>query len=524
MENALRELSSDDRLKMYKYLTDGCSHLWSKGKPDKEKILPMLRQFVLLSREDPEFSARFVSWAMKNSNSKDLQVVSIFANSLNDADGMPFTPGKKEPLKPEWRSVSSAAIQTLDPKLVLRIRKLAMEKFDVPNYLPKGTHLTTRLAKAIRKYVLYRQKNLNMMQGVRKAGLKNTMIELYRLAHLNPTDDVARILNWEQKDRVIEMSKSPFDFKGMKPLEIAKKIRDEKLPVLGVIGALPKITPTIAVALLENAKPDEAIILRKTFEEAGVLNDKEVMELYEKKVKASKIAIDRVRSIKGAGENVTKVLKSAKSETRKAETKQMGIGKVFMHIDISGSMEGAIEFAKERGAIIAEMVNNPEKNFKWAVFADKGFEIPLPEKFEEDYFKAALYKIRANGSTDCFATYGFARAFEAEVDIYVTDEGHNIGELSAKIKHFHEVNNLIPKPKCVVIVRFGNYTEVERAFMDNGIPVTVLKPDAVIGSALVTQSVATAIRGQMAIIDGIMSTPFLELPEWWNLINTKEKK
>jgi hypothetical protein len=514
--NALKELSSEERLKVYKQLTDGCQHLWSKGKMDKEKVIPLIQQFVLLGYSDPEFLARFTSWVFKNSNSKDLQVISTFANSLNSADGMPFTLGKKEPRKPDWRSVSSAAIQMLDPKLALRVRQVATEKFDVPNILPIGTHYTTRLAKAIKKYIKYREKNVSMMQGIRKSGLRRIMMNLYRLEHLNPSDEIAGILNWQQKNRKIKIKKSPFDFSKMKPIQIAEKIRKDKLSVLGVIGALPKITPTIAVALLENAKPDEAIILRKTFEDAGVLADKEVMALYEEKVKASKIAIDRVRNIKGAGEKVTKVLKTAKAETRKAETKDMG--KIFMHIDISGSMESAIDFAKENGSIIAEMVNSPEENFRWGAFNDRGKELKLPDKFEEDYFKARLFGLSANGSTDCFATYGFARAFGTDVDVYITDGGHNVGDLEDKIKHFHEVNDKIPKPKCVVIIKFrtsNTADTVERAFETNGIPVAILKPEAITGSALVAQSVATALRGQMAIIDGIMQTPFLELPEWW---------
>jgi len=52
-----------------------------------------------------------------------------------------------------------------------------------------------------------------------------------------------------------------------KEKEDAEKIRKEKLPPTGVIGALPdKISPVIAVSILEQASGNQAVILRELFD------------------------------------------------------------------------------------------------------------------------------------------------------------------------------------------------------------------------------------------------------------------
>jgi hypothetical protein len=48
-----------------------------------------------------------------------------------------------------------------------------------------------------------------------------------------------------------------------------------------------------------------------------------------------------------------------------------------------------------------------------------------------------------------------------------------------------------------------------------GIPVVVLDPNQLTESALVAQSIKTAIKGTSAILDEIMAEPLLTLPKWW---------
>lgn len=507
-------LTNEERLKTYQTIIDGCAHLYSKGKPQAEKIKETLSFLIELGQKDPYFLAHLTSWAQKH-ESRDLKIATIFANSLSSADGRPFSHRSKYK-KPNLRYVSAAALLNLDPKMALRVRDLGSLKFDVPKILNEGSHLTTAMKTAIKKYLKFREANLKILEGVKKAGLARIYKNLYRMVHLRPSDEAARILRWQQKDRKIEFKKSPFDFSGLKPIQIAKKIRDDKLPILGVLGALPKITPAIAVALLERATGNQALILRKTFEDAGVLEDREVKELYKSKIGEAKTSIDRVENLsKGASEEVKKIMKQAKSKVRKKETK--GLGKVFLHLDVSSSMHRVIDFAKKRGAVIAETVDNPKENFRWGEFNQSGRRLPLPEDFTEDAFAAALFGKVTSGTTDVFACYPMARNEGSEIDVIISDQGHNMGILEQKIRRYHEKNPDKKKPKtCVVVsIPFEKRGIIQQAYEANGIPVAVMKTDALTSSAGVAGAIRHAMLGPMAVIEEILSCPLLSLPSWY---------
>ena len=72
-----------------------------------------------------------------------------------------------------------------------------------------------------------------------------------------------------------------------------------------------------------------------------------------------------------------------------------------------------------------------------------------------------------------------------------------------------------------MVVDFSNGS-ADHAFKDVleklGIPVSVIKPQALTESALVSQAVKTALLGATAVIDEIMSTTLLKLPEWWETV------
>ena len=516
-EHVLESLTNPERLRIYNQLMAGCTHLWSKGKMQHEKVIPLLQQFIELGYQDPYFLGHLTAYIHKNSESKDLKVVTTYSNALNSADGLPFSPRSKY-FKPNLRYISYAVLQDLDPKQVLRVREMAGLKFEVPNRLRLGSHKPNGLVNSMRKYISFREKNSWMLDGIRKAGMRNIMMDLYRMTHTAPSDEAAAILKWKQKDgRNIELQRSVFDFSGLTVRQVATKIVTEKLSVLGCIGALNNITPTIALALLEVATGNEALILRKTFEDQGVFDNKQVLEAYEEKIKTARVSIDRAANLtKTASEDVKKAINRAKAEVHKAQAGD--IGKVYMHIDISGSMSRAIEFAKRHGSLIAECVQNPHDNFKWGVFNDRGRVLPLPQEFVEDAFHAVLYGLHDSGSTDVFALYPQARQFGSNVDVILTDQGHNCGDLGDKIHRYHVEHAAAVKPQCCVIVDFsptGLRGVVAQAYADNEIPVAILNPTALTTSALIAEAVKTAVKGPVAKIEEIMGTELPKLPEWY---------
>lgn len=516
---SLSYLTDKERLAAYQLIIDGCSHIWSKNKLQKEKALTAFNTLAPLTRNDPYFLAHLNSFVFRSkSDSKDIQVFTTFVNALSDANGLPFSPGSKYS-KPNLRVVSIAAVQQLDPKLAFRLLELSYLKFSVPNVLNEGTHFPNAIRTAVKRWLQYREKNLTIMKRAQEAGYGPTIIKMYKSLHMSPPDEVASVLRWKQKNRNITFSKSALDFTGLDDLAIAKKIQDEKLPVLGVLGALPRqMTPVIAVALLEQASGNQAVILRRTFEDAGVLKDPEVMKLYEEKIATASTALDRAKTLsEDASKEVKKAMMDAKSTARKQIVGD--IGKVFLHLDASPSMSETFEVAREKGAIIAEMVQNPETNFAWAKYDSYARDLPMPKEFTEDAFKAALFAQRIEGGgTNCFALYERARQFGADIDVHISDGNHNTGDLGSHIRNFHLANPSLPKPKAMVWIRIDNgYTEedLKDGYEENDIPVAVLKPSALSESALVAQAVRTAMMGPVAAIDEIMATPLLKIPEWY---------
>ncbi len=304
-----------------------------------------------------------------------------------------------------------------------------------------------------------------------------------------------------------------FDFKGLTDQQIAEKIRAEKIPVTSIV--LPgKISPIIAAAMLEQATPNQAVIMRATFDKEGLLKDKETQKFFEEKIKTAS-ALDRVERINTSiDKDVEAILKKAKSEKRKDDVGDLGT--VFIHIDVSSSMSQAIKEACDIGPSLAEAIKNPEKNFGWGLFNDRKRILENPKTFEKDAFKAVLYGVHSGGGTDCLACYDYAMEKGFKTHVFITDGGHNGPPLTTAIS---KVATKYGKPSTVVVVKVGSYDQtLKRAFESQGVPVTELEPKSLKESALVSQVIKSSLKGKAVILEEIMGTEFLKLPKWWSSI------
>lgn len=514
-------LSSEERLKAYQLIVNGCSHLWSKNELQKDKLSQVLQILIPLTKTDPYFLAHLTSYAFKKSQSRDLQVVLAYISSLSSADGTPFSLGS-EYVKPNLRSVGLSALHMLDPKMVDRVVQIANTKYGVPGYLNEAQHFPTTLRTSVRKYLEYMNQHPERVVGIKKAGLGKTLKRIYVAMKWKPSEEIVKILRWKRKDIEVDFGDRPYNFEKLSDLQIARLIRKEQIPYIGIMGELARIgkrvSPVIAVAMLEQATGNQAVIMRATFEDAGILKDPDVFKMYKEKIKLAKTAIDRADTISSnASMEVKEALSQARAANRQAQT--VGIGKVYLHLDDSGSMQDVRDIAIHRGATIAECVNDARENFRWGLFGARGIELPLPREFVRDAFAQVLFGQRDGGSTNCFALYPNAREFGADVDIFVTDQDHTDGNLSAKIKKYHENHPDVAKPKaCVIIHVTGRYRSphtVKEAYEANGIPAIEMQPETLVESALVVEAVKNAILGPIAIIDEIMESELLRLPRYY---------
>jgi hypothetical protein len=519
VEHKLSYLDDVERLKAYERITKGCMHLWSKNKLQEDRLVEVLTNFAELAEKDPLFLAHFTSYVFKNLDSKDLKVVSAFMNSLSDADGTPFFQGA-EYKKPNLRIISQAALCELDPKLVLRVVKLANSKRKIGSK-SAGTHFSRHLKTALTKYLRFREGNPKMLEGVRKAGLGNTMKSLYRVARIAPSVEAVKILRWKQKSgpgASVKIEKdSTFNFTGLSDLAIAEKIRTQRLKPMPTLGALPdKISPVVAAAILEQCSGDQAVVLTSMFEDQGLLKHAEVRKVYDEKIRTAKQALDRVERVKkDLDETTREILREARSAVRK---EQVGdVGKIFLHIDISGSMTDAIEIAKNRGSIIAECVKNPQQNFFWGAFNTNGYILQNPEKFTKDAFMARLYGVRPGGGTNCVAMFDAARKLGCDTDVYITDGQHTTGDVASLLRNYQRSGGTFPRQ--AVIIKCGTYTNtLEEGLKAVGIPTSTIAERQLTESALVTQAIRGAILGAGKVLEDVMSTELLSLPKWWEVV------
>lgn len=514
--NTLREYIPEERLTIFKFLLSACTHVYSKGKLNTDKFNELMPSFVKLTKEDPVFMAKLTAWSFKK-ESKDLQVLTVFFNSLSDADGTPFFKGSNKN-KPNFRIISAILLQEMSPHLALRVMELTRYKFSYDKYLSDGAHYSSIMKSAFKKYLLYRENNLNIIKGIKNAGLSKKLISMYKMMYLTPTIESASILNWKQRNR--KLNRNIVDFNSMTSSEIANYIKTEKIGVLVSLSMVPsdKMNVEIAKVIMEIATGNQVVILNNLFRTKGFLEIPEIKELFDIKIQDATTAIDRIDTLsKNLSDDDKKIMSNVRSKGRK---KEMGnIGKIYLHIDVSGSMSEAIEYAKNNSSIIAEMVNDPTNNFNWGLFGSIGRPHHLPKFFTKEDFHEVLYGVTAHdGSTDCLGTYKLAREFGADVDIYLTDQGHNVGDFSKRLKKLVEMHG---RPKSTIIIDFGDswnngYYDLKSKFELEGIPCVVIKSDIVLESALVTNAIKTAILGELEIVNDIMETNFPQLPKWYN--------
>lgn len=522
----LATLSSREVIEAISAIEQGCHHLYLKNKLQKDKLNELLPIFMNLAINDPVFLAHYTSYVMTKSDNKDIKLLATFASSLSEADGELFVPGGSL-RKVNLRVIAQAAVQdkSFDPKQIWRLIELANTKFAYDPRYKEGTHFSKSLKTAIKKYVRFRETNIKALEGMSKAGFGNRFKGIYKSMRMKPSDDAKRILGWRYSKNYSKAEgenvkkESVFDFNGLKPVEIAEKIRSEKLSPIGVLGALPdKISPVVAVAILEQCSGNQAVILREIFDSQGLLKNKEVLKLFEEKVLEARTALDRVDRINTeVDKTVTDVLKKARSTVRKEQADDLG--KIFLHLDVSSSMNTAISVAKKYGSIIAECVKNPEKNFHWGVFNGGIVKLQKPGRFDQEHFHQALQFVRASGATDMLANWDESRKLGCDVDIFITDCGHNGG------KFIERINSYAHKPKAVCIIDVNSEQRALHSvvgyFENNGIPVSVLKPETLTQSANVVSALNVALKGKDAIVEEVMSTPLLKLPRWWDTVSSK---
>ncbi len=228
--------------------------------------------------------------------------------------------------------------------------------------------------------------------------------------------------------------------------EKAKLIVAAKLPYRIASTLIPKMDASAGIALINAMSPTEALNSRKWVEGSGLLNIKEVKDLYLKKVKkatASIASADHRKSAQGSDEEVQAAVEEAKQTSTDLQLRIES--NLLIMVDISGSMDKAISTAIQFGARIAPLVDG---DLMVVAHNTEGriITVPSDQRGKLAAWEQAFKGIRAGGGTT--HQHGLTKALEAGFEpqsiVLLTDGGENNLDFTRNISMYAANTNTEP--------------------------------------------------------------------------------
>ena len=386
-----------------------------------ETVEYFYRQIAEVWKLDNEFSARWASWAFPREH-KDLKVAlaAFMLVQSRKGDGV-MEDGKMLFRDEDYRAVGEAMCLTqtkhgMDPKLLLRIRDvLRMPGVAAINReLKFGNSARNpamgRYPLVVAKWLKFRDENPRILEGLVKAAFRTTVKELAILSGYKGSPKFYEILRWKQvqaKDgrRTVAIGtavKAAQTWEGKTEEEICKIICETKPDWKRIASQLPKgmgLTRAIVGCAVETGcmSNQDLIILTPTLEELGLLKEEEVSKRW-------KTAIEKAENQRAANiaKNVrTKVAKEGLQDavdkaTEKVLTEVTKAMRVYVVVDKSGSMEGALDKAQEY--LTKFLGGFPLDRLHVSVFNTMGTEVTIKSP-KAAAVKQAFMGHRAGGGT-----------------------------------------------------------------------------------------------------------------------------
>jgi hypothetical protein len=332
-------------------------------------------QVAAVWKLDNEFVARWGSWALAQENRDQKVVLAAFLLVQNRA-GDPVRGPANEVLffDEDHRDVGEAIVlarrndkRDLNPKLLLRIGDLlslpAVAAINRELGFGKSARapILGRWPKVVEKWLRHRERNPRVLEGLVKAGFRTTVMRLaQRVGYKPDSQRFFEILRWRQKQAADGRRRMALDlhiaaaesWDGLTEAEICERIVATKPGWKRIVGLLPKspgLTRAIAAAAIEAGSLSDAdlVILTPTLEELGLLQVPAILERWRdatgraENQRAANVA-QRVRS-KEAADALNAASDRAVQQALAEVTREL---RVYVFVDKSGSMEGAIERAK----------------------------------------------------------------------------------------------------------------------------------------------------------------------------------
>lgn len=323
---------------------------------------------------DNEFAAHWASWAFAQEH-RDLKVALAALMLVQPRCGEPIREnGEVLFLDDDYREIGEAMCllrrrdgRDLNPKLLLRVGELLR--------LPQVAKINQELGlgrsgrgapmgrwpKAVTRWLRQRERNPRILEGLVRAGFRQTVMELARRVGYKPLSPrFFEILRWKQKQasdgrRALalhqEMAAAP-GWEGLDEASICQRILAERPNYKRLVGMLPSsvgLTRAIMAAAMEAGcvSNSDLVILTPTLEELGLLTLPALRERWQAAVDAAENQRAAHIAARVRDKQVAEALQGASDKAvQKAVAEATRNLRVYVMVDKSGSMDGAIERAK----------------------------------------------------------------------------------------------------------------------------------------------------------------------------------
>jgi len=389
----------------------------------------LYQRLLEIHKLNADLMAHLASYALVETDWRDLKVACAALMLVQTRSGAPIKDddGTVAFYDDDHRRIGEAMVlwyqkksaRMLTPKAVLRIAEL----LEVPEIAalnraagfgdPAAKRAPLgRWAKAATKWLSVRETNKAMLEGLVKAGFKQTIKNLARKVGYKPsTPDFFGILGWKQSqsddgrrevglDNVKLVKSERFD--GLSEAEICEAIVTQRMRYKDAVGRLPAdigLTPAIMVALLPTLSDRDLRQLTPTLEELGLISVPEIREKWEKAIATAtdQRGLNIAKNVrdKGLKEKLAESADNAAKKAVAAATAEADIRVMFL-VDKSGSMQGAIETSKD---VLGKMLAGfPLEKLHVATFDTMG-QVLKPKAASSVAVKHMLAPIKADGGT-----------------------------------------------------------------------------------------------------------------------------
>jgi hypothetical protein len=513
----------------------------------------LYRQILDIHKLNTDLMAHFASYALTQTDWRDLKVATCALMLVQGHAGQPVreNDGTVAFYDDDHRAIGAAMIlhyerkstRMLTPKAVLRVAEL-LETPEIARLnreagfgdpgskkAPMG-----RWKRVAQKWLQAREKNLPMLEGLVKAGFKETLKNLARKAGYKPESQVFfEVLGWRQKQasgghravgleglRLIKRER----FDGISEAEICEAIETQRLSYKEAVGRLPKdvgLTPAIMVALLPSLSDRDLRMLTPTLEELGLLSEPTIRARWEKAVQSAtdQRALHIAKNVrsKELREKLEEASDNAARQAVAEATAEADVRVMFL-IDKSGSMEGAIEQSKE--ALTRILAGFPMEKLHIASFDTVG-TVLKPKVSSRMAVQHMLQGIKASGgTTHAAAVHALHRdkvTVPAEAKLIVIVVGDEAGEAGDQFaRAFRECGYTVAAMALLVSVAGARGSTVRTCAGQLQVPFSEVSVDQFVDpyqvprvlKALMDAPTASG-ASQSGWVERVMRTPLLKV-------------